>query len=213
MFSLIRSRDARSRLAKLTTGVEHDIVIDIGGTGAPAVRRLGAFGEVFVVPVNLNRKVAAGLIVDGVSLGNLLPCSVDGIFSSHMIEHVPYTDARRMFTRWAEVLKPRGRLEIRCPDARWAATTHFNEGAISAVMFTEIMLGKRVPGEPFYQWCHQNLWWYDKLATELVAAGFQSVERLQGTEKYLDWWPYDLSDVTRHGYPIPDLRVSAVKPA
>jgi ubiquinone/menaquinone biosynthesis C-methylase UbiE len=42
--------------------------------------------------------------------------SADEVFSSHMIEHVPLAEFLKILQEWKRVLKPGGRLEIRCPN-------------------------------------------------------------------------------------------------
>jgi len=42
--------------------------------------------------------------------------SVDAINCFHMIEHVPHTSTTRLFEEFSRVLKPRGKLELSCPD-------------------------------------------------------------------------------------------------
>jgi len=188
------------------------IVLDIGGTEGAGMRPVGSFGKAFVVSVNLTHTMPTIIQTDALALEGLPRPYCDGIFSSHMIEHIPYDQADQMFASWFEVLRPGGRLEIRCPDAEWTSKQFFLEGKITGIMYTEILLGKRVPGAAFYEWCHQNLWWYDKLAATLSRAGFVDVARPQGEVKYLDWWPYDLSEASQLGYPIVDLRILARKP-
>lgn len=42
--------------------------------------------------------------------------SVDAIYSSHVIEHFTRDEWENISRDWARVLRPGGRLEIRCPD-------------------------------------------------------------------------------------------------
>lgn len=43
--------------------------------------------------------------------------SVDEIYSSHMIEHLTWTDATLAIKHWYQLLKPGGKLTLRCPNA------------------------------------------------------------------------------------------------
>jgi len=185
------------------------VVFDIGGTQPAGVRTVGSCPSAFVIPVNLLDDGKEGLKLDAVTLPELPAACCDGIFSSHLIEHVPYDEPHLMFKRWHEVLKPGGWLETRCPDAEWLAQQCFVEHKITPVMYTELLLGKRIAGAPFFQWCHQNVWWFEKLQRALGDAGFRDVSHLEGDTKWLDWWPYDLSEVQYIGYRIKDLHVKA----
>lgn len=44
------------------------------------------------------------------------PGTVDEIFSSHVIEHLPRAGAPRALAHWAQLLKPGGKLAVECPD-------------------------------------------------------------------------------------------------
>lgn len=59
---------------------------------------------------------AADIVTNAWELPMFRNNSVDEVYTSHMIEHLTPGELRRSLTEWKRVLKPGGRLVIRCPN-------------------------------------------------------------------------------------------------
>ena len=129
-------------------------------------------------PVN----VRYGDIVSGLpmALG-----SCDGVYSSHVIEHLSREDARTALRNSLSLLKPGGLFRVVVPDLRALVVSYLDSGetdACSAFM-ERSMLGraggesswKAAAGRLFGNGAHLWLWDEPGLKSELLAAGFVDV--------------------------------------
>lgn len=192
------------------------VVLDIGGEGniwnRPTVSARPdhpIWSQATWFTLNLEPEKAPDLVDNAVTLAQVRDNSVDGIYSSHTIEHIDPTDSQTMFENWLRVLKPGGRMEIRCPDAEWTWKEYFS-GRLPEVIITELLMGIRVgPLET-----HRNMWWENKLVTALAECGFAGARRINYgfLRPYLDFWPYDGKYDQYHGFRVIDLLVEAYKP-
>lgn len=192
------------------------IVLDIGGEGSiwkrPALvvrPEHPVWGHATWFTLNIDRTKDPDVVDDATTLSRVKDSSVNGLYSSHTIEHIAPEFSATMFANWFRVLKPGGRLEIRCPDVEWTWREYF-AGRLPEAIVTELVLGiKTGPYE-----VHRNLWWASKLIGELLSAGFVAVRRIDYgfVHPYLDFWPYDGRFVEYHGFKVVDLLVEAYKP-
>ena len=167
-----------------------EIILDIGGEGNYAQRQaLSAkpnhpcWGNHVWFSLNVDGDKEPDIVGGAETLATIRAESVHGIYSSHTIEHLPPDVSLRMFEQWYRILKPGGRVEIRCPDIEWAWKEYFS-GRLPEELLTELMLGIRTgPHE-----LHRNMWWPTKLINELRQSGFVDARRIdyEFKEAYLD---------------------------
>lgn len=192
------------------------IVLDIGGEANIWKRRALAtrpehpiWGKATWFTLNIEQLKKPDILDDATTLGRVKDSSVDGIYSSHTIEHIAPELSAIMFANWYRVLKPGGRLEIRCPDAEWTWREYF-AGRLPGSIVTELLMGiKTGPHQ-----VHRNLWWASKLIGELQSNGFVDARRIDHgfIHPYLDFWPYDGAQLEHHGFKVIDLLIEAYKP-
>jgi ubiquinone/menaquinone biosynthesis C-methylase UbiE len=130
---------------------------------------------------------------DGVRLGDIirgLPIpegSCQGIYCSHVLEHLSLEDCRLALRNSHRYLAPGGRFRLVLPDLRFAVTTYLeNPRADASIEFMEkSLLGWKSRPRGIKGLVHswltnaRHLWMWDEksLAAELSAAGFSSVRR------------------------------------
>ena len=195
---------------------EQPIVLDVGGAGTR--RPIGMIADGVQHPewrharfltINIASSCSPDILDDAVRLKGVRDGCADGIYSAHMVEHIPPSQTAGMFRSWYRVLKPGGRLEIRCPDVEWA-WREFLAGRLPSVILDEVITG--ISDGPYQ--VHQNAYWHEKLTQALKDAGFADASRVSygNTTPLLDFWFYDGKDGQSHGRPILDLVVAAYKP-
>ena len=130
------------------------------------------------------RNVEYGDIVRGLPLP---PESCDGIYASHVLEHLALDDLRLALRHTLRCLRPGGRFRAVVPDLRLLAQEYLaSEDAAAASRFMErSLLGARtrqrallprlraLVGNSAHLW----MWDYPSLRQELLAAGFATVRR------------------------------------
>ena len=196
--------------------VREEIILDIGGEGSfhtrPTLSAKPAhprWGKAIWFTLNIEADKEPDIVDDAVALARVCDGSVDGIYSSHTIEHIDPSQSHYMFSNWHRALKPGGRLEIRCPDVEWAWREYF-AGRLPEALLTELMVGIRTgPYE-----VHRNMWWPSKLVGELEECGFVKARQINYgfVLPYIDFWPYDGKYTEYHGFHVVDLLVEAYKP-
>ena len=176
------------------------VIADIGGTGKNQIKNLPGWGRVKVLTVNLYDD--ADIIDDAGKLEQIEDNSLDGIYSSHVVEHFWWWEAGDLFKLWHRKLKPHARIEIRCPDIEWIIKKcfkAFKKKKLSKVW--EDILLHNVYGASVAPWhryyekegqYHRNLFWKDRLKKELSRAGFSRIRRVYYFRHGFDFWPYDI---------------------
>jgi len=122
------------------------IVADIGGIGKDQVKNLPGWGKVKLLAVNLYDD--ADIIEDARKVDKIEDGSLDGIYSSHVIEHFWWWEAVDLLNIWHRKLRPNARIEIRCPDMDWIfkKTSSLECGiAHSVKRFDELLYEHRGP--------------------------------------------------------------------
>ena len=56
----------------------------------------------------------------------VLENSIECVLMSHSLEHIPKVDAQVLLQECYRIIVPNGRLEIVCPDAKWAMTKYLD---------------------------------------------------------------------------------------
>lgn len=139
-------------------------------------------GEFPVFPNNIEY----GDIVKGLPLtGN----SVDGIFCSHVLEHLSYNDCRKAITNTYGYLKKGGRFRFIMPDLESIARIYINSDFPDAchILMDQTSLGKKdrvrnIKGylrEIFGNSSHLWMWDYKGMYVELASAGFQRIRKAE----------------------------------
>ena len=81
---------------------------------------LGCGNKIYPDWVNIDKyDVHATVRMDIVDLPPYNPNSVDEIYTSHTVEHLSPDRFKKGLRRWYQILKPRGILVIRCPNAEF----------------------------------------------------------------------------------------------
>jgi hypothetical protein len=190
------------------------IILDIGGiylnpkNGIVANNLHPFWHDATFISVNIDYKVCPFIIDNAVTLRHIKDESIDGLYSSHTIEHISESDSSMMFKNWYRVLKHGGRIEIRCPDIEWTWREYFNS-RLPENIITELMMGI---SKGKYQF-HKNMFWESKLTSKLSNVGFINIRRIDYGFSIpgLDYWAYDGEYSEYHGYTIKDLLIEAYK--
>jgi len=77
--------------------------------------------------------------------------SVSEIFSSHLIEHIPWDLTPKILMYWYSLLKPGGSVEILCPNCEYAMRLFLKaskEGKLTTGMVHRVLWGTRNAGTP-----------------------------------------------------------------
>lgn len=193
-------------------------ILDVGGRGRNTYPFMHGWGGK-VRTWNVNLFVEADIKDDARTLATISEESADGIYSSHLIEHLWWWEAEQVLVNWFKKLTPGGRLEIRCPDMSvllssllvdrkphryWEdLTLHNVYGAASKPWHVHYKVDGQV---------HRNLLTAKRLIRLLEGVGFGRVRRIHYGRKYKDYWPYDLSYHRYFGKKVKDLVVEAYRP-
>jgi len=197
------------------------IIADIGGIGKNQVKDLAGWGKVRVLTVNLYDD--ADIIDDASKLDKVEDGSLEGIYSSHLIEHFWWWECTDVLKLWHRKLKPNGRIKIRCPDMEWimGKTLKAYKNKNLSEVWQDILFHNAYGSstEPWHRYYmkegqyHKNLLWEDHLAEELRHSGFCRIRRIYYFRHLLDLWPYDLRYEQYHGkIMIRDLVMEGYKP-
>lgn len=131
------------------------------------------------------RNVRYGNIINGLPVPN---DSCDGVFCSHVLEHLSLADFRKALGNTHRIMKPGGLFRCVLPDLEWAARRYVkamdNEETDASLRFmSATMLGlterpRGLTGLAVSFWGNSHhLWMWDRLslAEELRKAGFRDV--------------------------------------
>lgn len=103
--------------------------------------------------------------------------SLDGIFTEHVLEHIPYVHGKGNLAEFHRMLKPGGVLRIIMPDAELYMRRYVEKRSDPTV---QIPFGENDPNPMvsinriFYSWGHQFLWDHETLFQQLKEAGFSN---------------------------------------
>lgn len=89
-------------------------VLHVGCGGERVIHQV--FTDWRVTHVDIDESVNPDVVDDCIKLTKFENESVDGIYSSHNIEHLHHLDAEESLQNFYRVLKPNGLLVITCPD-------------------------------------------------------------------------------------------------
>lgn len=201
-------------------GIDRMTVLDIGGIGKNPIRWMpGWGGNLRVKTVNLFSE--AEIIDDAKRLSTIEDQSVDGIYTSHLIEHLWWWESEEMLKTWFGKLKEGGRIEIRCPDMEWnfkkALTARKNTEMWEDLYLSSAFGAAVLPWSKHYNdpgQHHRNHFWEKRLYTELERAGFERIKRIRYFAEGLDFWTYDLRYTEEHGrHRVKDLVMEAYRPS
>ena len=116
----------------------------------------------------------------------------DYIASEHVIEHVPYDDARFMVGECWRVLRPGGRIRIATPDLAQLLSLYQDRDNLSSEQAAHLswmatdVLANASRGTPVFdintemrEWDHQFLFDQDTLCGMLAEAGFGEIQRFR----------------------------------
>jgi hypothetical protein len=118
------------------------------------------------------------------------PGSVDGVYCSHVLEHLALDDLRVALKNTATIMKPGAVFRMVLPDLEWLARNYIKElesgntaAAVSFVEGTLMGLHKRPRGlkqqmsAMFGNSHHLWMWDHESLSAELEGAGFRNIRR------------------------------------
>ena len=143
--------------------------------------------------------------------------SVQGIFCSHILEHLSLEDCRKAIRNTFDYLKPGGVFRMVVPDLEYAINQYIDDKTNQAAQrFLEItMLGlrargnlvKRIVESALGNSKHQWMWDEKALSHELKSVGFKKVRRA----KFGDSTDPKFREVEREGRFINCLALEAIK--
>ncbi len=112
--------------------------------------------------------------------------SVSHVYGDNMIEHVPLEGARALFRHAFRALRPGGRIRLVTPDARKCGEIYLRGGDQAAALAAAHRgAGTRMEHDVDllrallieYEHDRGYAWDFESLSSELVAAGFEAIER------------------------------------
>lgn len=129
--------------------------------------------------------------------------SIDEIYASHVLEHVPQGKVQPTLDGICRVLKPGGRFLVSVPDLDVLCHAFINPNFSPEVKFhaMRMMFGGQMDASDF----HYFGWNFQFLQTYLARAGFTGLQRVESFGLF-----NDTSNYSPYGYPI-SLNVVATK--
>jgi len=134
--------------------------------------------------VNMDARQLEGvdIVTDVFTLPTVEKNSVDLIYASHIFEHVPRPDTKKVLTRWYDVLKPGGTLRLAVPNFL-AIVEQYNEKSNLKELLGLLYGRQDYPGNAHM--CTYDMWTLHDL---LVEVGFPHPRRY-------DWHDTEHADV------------------
>ena len=109
---------------------------------------------------------------------------IDGIYSSHTLEHFSYAEANQLLKEFFRMLKPGGWLRLIVPDLE--TYIEFYLGKNNDLPYKS---GCEAIASLTQEWGHKSVWDYARLSKQLESQGFSEVKKLEygleGTDKRL----------------------------
>jgi predicted SAM-dependent methyltransferase len=153
--------------------------------------------------------LVAGAEVDYVGdcekLAQFAPNSIEALYASHVLEHVPYANLPATLAEWHRVLMPGGKVMVAVPDMNVLAQLFVKPEVKGAdkVLVMRMMFGGQLDDTDF----HCIGFDLEILGVHLHLAGFADIRRVSGFGLF-----EDSSNQDFHGIPI-SLNVEARKKA
>jgi SAM-dependent methyltransferase len=147
----------------------------------------------FLKPLLLRRgfpdypaNIRYGNVIEGLPVA---PGTVDGVYCSHVLEHLALNEFRRAVRNVYSYLVPAGTFRFVLPDLEWLASSYLNspdsEAASRFMRESDLGVHERSGGISgsmklvFGRSAHLWMWDYKNMARELEAAGFTGIRRAQ----------------------------------
>lgn len=132
------------------------------------------------INIDLNPNVKPDIIGSVLNLSEFEDNSVDEIVAECVLDHIERKDCLVALKEWYRVLKPKGKLLIRCSDAN-VMYRFFNKTLVikEEHLVTHILgqLGK--DNLPIELERHRNMFWEERLVGILSFIGFRGLHRLK----------------------------------
>ena len=115
--------------------------------------------------------------------------TVDHIYSSHFLEHVPYYTATHILQDWFKLLKPGSKLTLILPNFSYSIASYYNGKISLDELMEESLFVSKYPRSFLWQAFNSfgvfgltHLWAYDKsnIKSMLIRAGFSEPEFEKG---------------------------------
>jgi len=145
---------------------------------------LGCGGTILPGWVNIDKYSIQADVSADVARLEYADSSIDKIYTSHMIEHLPILNFEKALIEWHRILKSQGILIIRCPDAqvhieRWLTATDEERIDLSSGILN-CVLGIQTQGPGYY---NHNLFTVGTLRCYLESAGFEVQDCYSTTDR------------------------------
>lgn len=134
--------------------------------------------------------------------------SVDLIYTSHCLEHVPHAKIDKVIKEWNRILKPGGKVRISVPDFD-KITLIYRENNNSIAAIINPLMG----GQDYKENFHYSVFNYDSLADILSKNDFIEIKEWKhGSDEYSSFpdWSGGIIEVRGQKYPI-SLNIEAIK--
>ena len=134
---------------------------------------LGCFNKQLpgFVNVDIREDVKPDVVDSAFTLKKFENNSVEGVYASHMLEHLDYQETQQALSRWFDVLKVGGILRLAVPDLEAVFAHYFYHQDLDVLM--HMLYGSQRHDFDF----HKNGWDYSRLRRDLLKVGFKDVKK------------------------------------
>ena len=125
-------------------------------------------------------------VQDAADLSNFADGTVDEIYASHVIEHIPKPGLAGALEEWNRVLKKGGVMWVSVPDFDRVVGLYLKCGKVLSLWFDHLIHGDQETPYDFHYHCFT----YQTLSGFLSKAGFEKIREIENL-------PYGVQDASR----------------
>ena len=107
-------------------------VLEIGGNQKPQAQYVPMFEGARILQLDIDEKQKPDIVADAAHLPESIK-GLDGIFASHVLEHISYWDSETVLRHWVDFIKDGGSLHVVVPSWEWMAREVLSENPSPAL--------------------------------------------------------------------------------